>query len=313
MQRLGKEPDWSRITAEGLAALQQAVNRKRASRAARLIMGSPERGATASWRELALPDGMLRVRVHRPSSPGTESQPASMLPLIIQVHGGGFVGTAVQSDWLNSHLAARLPAVVLSVEHRLLDHVTPLPAPVDDVWDVLEQAIGHAEEWGVDSSRVALLGESAGALFCALVAIRARDAGLRLRAQVLVNPAVDLTEAGFDHDSMRRHADSPALNLGQMRMLLRLAVPPPLDARAYSPLLSADPTGLAPALVVVPTIDPLADHGRCYTAHLQAAGTPARLAEYRRATHGFLSMPNLVPQAKEARSEILEFLAASLY
>ncbi|MFD0890288.1 alpha/beta hydrolase, partial [Streptosporangium algeriense] len=66
------------------------------------------------------------------------------------------------------------------------------------------------------------------------------------------------------------------------------------------------------ALVVVPTSDPIADHGRRYAERLQAAGTPARLSEYPETGHGFLSTPGMAPQATPARTEILAFLRESL-
>jgi acetyl esterase len=68
-----------------------------------------------------------------------------------------------------------------------------------------------------------------------------------------------------------------------------------------------------PALVVVPTFDPVADHGRCYAERLREAGTPARMTEYPGATHAFLSMPGVVRQARAARAEIVEFLRDLLY
>ncbi|MEU4516578.1 alpha/beta hydrolase fold domain-containing protein [Nonomuraea wenchangensis] len=89
-------------------------------------------------------------------------------------------------------------------------------------------------------------------------------------------------------------------------------MPPGTDARALSPLHADELGGLAPALVVVPTEDPVADHGRRYAERLRAAGTPARLTEYAGAGHAFLSMPGLAPQAGAARAEILGFLAAHL-
>ncbi|MGW4426483.1 alpha/beta hydrolase [Streptosporangium sp. NPDC004631] len=313
LRALGREPDWLAMTAEELVALRDAVNRKRASRLARLISGFPDRRATIRWREVALPGRGLRVRVYRPS-PGRGGEHAARagLPLVLHVHGGGFVGTAVQSDWVNSHLAARLPAVVVSVEHRLLDPETPLSAAVDDGWDVLGHVVRHAEQWGVDPARTAVFGESTGAMVTALAAIRARESGPPLRAQVLVNPAVDLTSTGFDHASISRHANSPTLTVKQMRLFQRLAVPPGTDPRAVSPLYADDLSGLAPALVVVPTIDPVADHGRRYAERLRAAGTPTRLTEHPGATHAFLSMPGVVPQAKAARAEIVEFLRGTL-
>ncbi|GAA1332801.1 alpha/beta hydrolase [Saccharothrix algeriensis] len=296
------EPDWSTVTAEELLAYRDAENRFRSSSAARAVTGEPEPHVDICRQELALPGRTLPVRAHRPL-PGDTDGP---LPLVLHVHGGGFVGTAAQSDWVNSHLAARLPAVVVSVDHRLLDRATPLSAAVDDGWDALR----HVARWDVDPTRTAVFGESCGALICALAAIRAAGAGVRLRAQVLVNPVVDVTGGMLDHASATRHADSPTLDARQLRLLQRLAVPPGTDPRPLSPLFADDLGGLAPALVVVPTEDPLADQGRRYAERLHAAGTPARLAEYPGAGHAFLSMPGIARQAQPARAEILRFLRA---
>ncbi|KZB85499.1 alpha/beta hydrolase [Amycolatopsis regifaucium] len=298
------------MTGEELATFSETVNRKRASPLARVITGFPDRGAEIRWEEVALPGRLLPVRVYRPSPKhGGES---AALPLVLHVHGGGFVGTAVQSDWVNSHLAARLPSVVVSVEHRLLRPGTPLLSAVDDGWDVLNHVVRHAARWGIDPERVAVFGESTGGAIAALNTFRAKEFGLRLRAQVLVNPALDVTDEGFGHASMTQYADSPTLNMAQMRLLQRLAVPPGRDPRALSPLRADELSGLPPALLVVPTFDPLADHARRYAERLLEAGTPAVLTEHPGATHAFLSMPGVVPQAKAARAEITEFLRSRL-
>ncbi|WP_117215781.1 alpha/beta hydrolase [Allorhizocola rhizosphaerae] len=298
-------PDWSTVTAEELIAYRDAENRVRASTAARVITGEPDPGATISWQQVALPGRELPVRVYRPLAAGA-------LPLVIHVHGGAFVGTAAQCDWVNSHLAAHLPAVVISVEHRLLDWETPLSAAADDGWDVLRHVVEHAGTWDIDPARVAVFGESGGGLVSALAAIRAKRAGLGLRAQVLVNPAVDVTSTAWTYDSTTQYADTPTLSVALLRFFQRLAIPEGADARALSPLYADDLNGLAPALVVVPTADPIADHGRRYAERLQAAGTPTRLSEYPEAGHGFLSMPGMAPEATPARAEIIAFLRECL-
>ncbi|MFF8811424.1 alpha/beta hydrolase [Streptomyces pactum] len=306
------EPDWAAITTEELIAYREAENRFRASAAARAVTGEPDPGAEIRWQEVVLPGRVLPVRVYRPAGQGGEDAGRAGLPLVLHVHGGGFVGTAAQSDWINSHLAARLPAVVVSVEHRLVDPVTPLPAAADDGWDVLRHVLEHAARWGVDPERAAVFGESCGGLIVALAALRARASGLRLRAQVLVNPAVEVTGTMLDSPSMTRYAHTPTLSRPHLELFRRLAVPQGTDARALSPLYADDLGGLAPALVVVPTDDPLADHGRRYAERLRDAGTPVRLTEHQGAGHAFLSMPGVVPQAQAARAEIDDFLGASL-
>ncbi|MFI1913304.1 alpha/beta hydrolase [Nocardia sp. NPDC020380] len=281
----------------------------RASSAAWPYLGEPDPDATIEWRELALPGRDLPVRTYRPTSTAATR---TDLPLVIHVHGGGFVGTAAQCDWTNSHLATHLPAVVVSVEHRLVDPGNPLAHAAADGWDVLEHVLQHAAEWGVDPARTAVFGESFGALITALTAIRAREAGLRLAAQILVNPALDVTATMYDYPSITEYAYTPSRALPVLKLLQRLAIPPSTEARAVSPLHADNLSALAPALVLVPTHDALADHGRRYAERLEKAGTPVHLTEYPGARHAFLTLPGVEPQAEAARTEIREFLRAAL-
>ncbi|MEU7648134.1 alpha/beta hydrolase [Streptomyces huasconensis] len=307
------EPDFATITTEELLAYRDAENRFWASSAAWAILGEPDPGATIDWQQIALPGRDLPVRVYRPSRTGdSEAAARSGLPLVVHVHGGGFVGTAVQCDWTNSHLAARLPALVVSVEHRLLAPGNPLTNAADDGWDVLDHVVRHAAQWGTDPARTAVFGKSCGALISALTAIRARETGQGLRAQVLVNPMVDVTETMFDYASMAEYAYTPTRALLLLRFFQQLAVPPGTDADAVSPLYADDLSGLPPALVVVPTQDAVADHGRRYAERLRAAGTSVRLSEYPGAKHAFLTLPGMEPQAQAAQAEILEFLRTAL-
>jgi acetyl esterase len=307
------EPDYETVTPEELIAYRDAENRFRASIAARKFLGEPDAGAVIAWEEIKLPDRGIPVRVYRPAPAGTGKAAArSLLPLVLHVHGGGFVGTAVQCDWTSSVIAARLPAVVVSVEHRLVAPDSTLADAFADAWDALRHVARHAGAWGVDPTRIAVFGESFGGLLSALNAIRARETGLPLKAQVLVNPVADVSEAMFDYPSMTEYAYSPNRARPLLSFLQCLAVPPDADARALSPLHADDLAGLAPALVVVPTQDALADHGRRYAQRLRAAGVSARLAEYPGAKHAFLTLPGVEPQAETAQAEILAFLRAAL-
>ncbi|SDC96931.1 alpha/beta hydrolase fold domain-containing protein [Glycomyces harbinensis] len=304
---LRKEPDWGTLPLDELYALRDAQNRAAAAGRLRAVTGFPDRGADIADDRLVLPGRELPVRVYRP-----RTAPKGRLPLVLHVHGGGFIGTAAQCDWVSSHVAARVPAVVVSVDHRLLTPDLPMSAAVDDGWDALRHVVQHASDRGVDPERVAVFGESAGGLIAAMAAIRARDARLSLRAQVLVNPCTDLTATAFDYASMIEHGDSPTLNMPRLELLRRFAVPEGADARAVSPLHADDLAGLAPALVVVPVLDPVADHGRAYAERLRAAGTAAELSEHQGAGHAFLNMSGLVRQARDARARITAFLTERL-
>jgi acetyl esterase len=80
-----------------------------------------------------------------------------------------------------------------------------------------------------------------------------------------------------------------------------------------SPLKSENLAGLPPTLVVTAALDPMADHGRRYVERLREDGTDARLTCYQKAVHSFLSIPGLVPAARPARREILDFLRGHLH
>ncbi|WP_018352998.1 alpha/beta hydrolase [Longispora albida] len=299
--------DWESMTPEQVIAARVKTNRLRSSRATRFITGLPDRRARIEERTIELPGRRLTLRVHRPKDAGTR------LPLVLSFHGGGFmVGTAAQNDWLNSHLAAHCPAVVVSVEYRLApEH--PLPAPVDDGYDTLVQLIGDHRRWGIDPEAVALFGESAGGSLATLLALRVREAGPALRAQVLGYPGTDWSETMTEYPSFIRNAGHPGLSLSELRLARRLSVPPALDPRTISPVKLDDLAGLPPTLIVTAALDPLDDHGRHYAERLRADGVDAQVRTYPRAIHGFLSMPGLIPDARPARQDILTFLRRHLH
>jgi acetyl esterase len=299
--------DWEALTDDQVIAARENANRAASSRAARIVTGLPDRRARIKQATIDLPGRRLMLRVHRPKHADPK------LPLIVSFHGGGFIaGTAAQNDWLNSHLAARCPALVISVEYRLAPQ-HPLPQPVEDGYDTLVRLVEDAIGWGIDPAAVAVMGESAGGTIAALIALRARKDGPPLRAQVLNYPSTDWTETMADYPSITENADNPTLPLSRLRAARKLSVPSTLDPRSVSPVKSEDLAGLPPTLVVTAALDPVADHGRRYVERLREDGTDARLSCYPKAIHSFLSTPGLVPAARPARREILAFLRGRLH
>lgn len=241
-------------------------------------------------------------------------------PLVLNAHGGGWVlGNLQQTDWACSTLAARLDAVVVSVDYRLApEH--PAPAAVDDCWAVLAHLLHEPAVVGVDASRVAVMGDSAGGNVAALLAIRHRDA-LRaggadtppapLRHQVLVYPAVDLT---LSSPSIAARPHAPVLPRRSINAFLAhylggSGLAP--DDPAVSPL-HADLEGVAPALVLTADNDPLEDDGERYADALRAAGVAARYTRYEGVPHGFFSLPGFAPAAHQALAEVVQELAVAL-
>jgi acetyl esterase len=298
--------DWEALTVDQVIAARDKANRAGASRAARIVTGLPDRRAQIEEASIDLPDRRVMLRVHRPKK---ADRP---LPLIVSFHGGGFfAGTAAQNDWLNSYLAARCPAVVISVEYRLAPQ-HPLPHPVNDGYDTLVRLVEDSVGWGVDPTAVAVMGESAGGMIAALIALRARTDGPSVCAQVLNYPTTDWTETMADYPSMVENADNPTLPLSRLRAARKLSAPPTLDSRSVSPVKFENLAGLPPTLIVTAALDPVADHGHRYVERLREEGNDAHVTCYPKATHSFLSTPSLVPAARPARREILAFLRSQL-
>ena len=259
-----------------------------------------------SLRDLTIdgPAGSIPVRVYRPADSAAGDR-----PLILNIHGGGFVfGNLRLADWMCSSIAVRVGAVVVSVDYRLAP-LHPFPAAVDDCYAALAWAADHAAELGAATPpRIGVMGESAGGNLSAVVCQLARErGGPRISHQALLYPATDMTSvpqpvgrsliiSGPDMHAFRR---------------MYLGDADPADPR-ISPLRAADLSSLPPALVQVAEHDPLRDDGVRYAAALRSAGVPVRLTEYVGMPHGYLNFPGICRAAPQALAEICAEQMASL-
>ena len=109
-------------------------------------------------------------------------------PSCSYLHGGGFtIGSIDTHDSLCRQLALRSGVAVLSLNYRLAPEHR-FPAAVDDCWAVMRWLAEHAISLGLDGSRLAVGGDSAGGTLAAVCALHARDIGLPLALQLLITP-----------------------------------------------------------------------------------------------------------------------------
>jgi acetyl esterase len=244
----------------------------------------------------------LPLRVHRPVVPHD-----GPLPVVVHLHGGGWVlGSPIGYDPLCSHLAAELPAVVVSVDYRMApEHRSPTAA--HDCVDATRWVVDHAARFGGTGEQVAVTGDSAGGNLAAVVTQVLRDeGGPRLRGQALIYPATDMT---MSSPSVTEHPDRPILTRRSMDAFRDHYCAPGSDLTdpLVSPLFGRL-EGLPPALVQTADLDPIRDDGIRYAVALRSAGVPVRLTNYRRVPHGFASFPLVTPVGRAQRAEIVDFL-----
>ncbi|MEU7814038.1 alpha/beta hydrolase [Pseudonocardia sp. NPDC049154] len=235
------------------------------------------------------PDGPpVRLYRHDPGSP---------TGALLYLHGGGWVlGDLEMHDHTCRLLARDTGAAVVSVDYRLApEH--PYPVPLEDCYTALSWVAAHTAELGIDPARIGIAGSSSGGNLAAGLALLARDrGGPATTVQLLLYPVLD---ASLATPSFDRYGTGHFLERAQMawfwRCYLGAAAPGP-----YSAPVLADPTGLPPAVVVLPELDPLRDEALNYTDMLVAAGVPATVVHVPGQLHGFLTLPERFPAATEA-------------
>jgi acetyl esterase len=223
------------------------------------------------------------------------------LPLVVYLHGGGWVVGSVESyDAVCRALANAAGAAVLGVEYRLAPE-DPFPEGLEDAWAALRWAAEHARERGADPHRLAVAGDSAGANLATVVARRARDHGRPpVRFQLLVYPVIDPSRSSRSYAELGQDYGLTAETMRwYWESYLDGAEPEQPDVNPAR----ADLAGLPPTLVVLAELDPLCDEGADYAERLRAAGVPARTLVVPGAVHGFWRFLAVSHVARETMAE----------
>jgi acetyl esterase len=237
--------------------------------------------------------GPIPVRVYaRP-----DLQPGA--PAILFIHGGGFIDGGLDfTDNIQRGLAQRTGYVVVGLSYRLApEH--PFPAGLEDCQDVLQWMVDKQPQ-GLDPSRLAVSGESAGGNLAAALAIANRDgAGLSILHQTIIYPFTDTTLTSTDWDI----AGMPGVDRSAGELMVRLYGGEQKDNPLVS-VLHADLAGLPPAMVISCEHDPLKTDGVLFAKALADAGVETHHRHYDNMPHGYLVVPGIIKEAKTSLDEI---------
>jgi triacylglycerol lipase len=237
------------------------------------------------------------------------------LPVILHIHGGGFVmGSPEMKDVENRLFASELRCAIYSVNYRLAPEA-PHPAPLEDIYSVFAWLHANATRLGLDSTRIGIKGESGGGGFAAGAALYARDReGPKFAFQHLIYPMIDdRTAVRKDlHPCVGEFVWTQENNYFGWHSLLG-AEPGSAGVSPYAAAARAvDVSGLPPTYISVGGLDLFLEENLTYADRLSRAGVPVELHVYPRAYHGFYRATN-ARVTKQAEHDTREALRRFLH
>lgn len=258
----------------------------------------PDSPAVASVTEVPIARGdgsVLLARFYRP----LQAHPDTVLPLLVFFHGGGWcVGDIESYDVLCRELANDSGCAVLSVDYRLAPEY-PFPAAVNDAQLAVDWSVEQADLLGIDPSRLALGGDSAGGNLSIVTALALRDeGGIQPRFLMLVYPSTEILST---RPSRERYADGFFLDRETLEWFFTRYLPAgdTEDWRA-SPMRATSLAGLPPMLLVTAECDPLGDDCTAFADRVRAEGGEVEQYPVAGMVHGFFTLGKFFPEANRS-------------
>jgi acetyl esterase len=218
-------------------------------------------------------------------------------------------GNAHTHDRLVRELAVGTGAAVVFPEYALSPEAR-YPVAIEQNYAVARWIVTDGAAKGLDSTRLAVAGDSVGGNMAAALTLLAKQRGdLALLAQVLFYP---VTDASFDTGSYHQFAEGYFLRRDGMQWFWDQYTTDP-DQRAEitaSPLRATleQLRDLPPALVITGEADVLRDEGEAYANKLRQAGVPVTAVRFQGIIHDFV-MLNALANTHAARAAIAQAVA----
>ena len=233
--------------------------------------------------------GEISIRIVRPS------YAVGALPVILYLHGGGWVlGDHHTHDRLIRELADRTGAAVVFPDYTRAPEER-YPTAIEEGYAVLRHVAERGAEHGLEGSRLAVVGDSAGANIAAALTLLAKERCVpAIAAQVLFYP---VTDAAFETPSYRQFASGYHLRRDEMQWFWDQYAPDHASREEVtaSPLRASveQLAGLPRALLITAEADVLRDEGEAYATKLRLAGVPVTAVRYAAIVHDFVVLDAL--------------------
>lgn len=257
-------------------------------------------------RTITTKGGTMNIIILRP-----EEQTA--VPGILWIHGGGYMlGMASMVHFTaGKMLAKKYGAVVVSPEYRLATKA-PYPAALEDCYDALKYMYDHADELGIDRSRIIVGGESAGGGLAAATCLYARDRGeAPVRFQIPLYPMLECEDTDSSRDNHGHVWNTKRNHWGWSHYLGDLYRTDHIP-KYGSPAKETDYSGMPPCYTFVSDGEPFYAETLTYVEKLKKAGIPAEVDVYHGNVHAFDMLMPWTKNAKAATQKLVEVVGETL-
>jgi acetyl esterase len=251
------------------------------------------------WITVPSPAGDVRVRIIKPQGA------AGMLPVIVYMHGGGWVlGNAATHDRLVRELAVGARAALAFVEYPNSPEAR-YPVAIEQGYATAQWITRNGASQGLDASRMAVAGESVGGNMTAALALMAKERGdVTFVQQSMYYP---VTDAAMNTASYQQFATGYYLSRKSMEWFWDAYTTDPAQraeiTASPNQASTAQVTGLPPAYLCVDEADVLRDEGEAYAAKLRSAGVPVTTVRFDGTIHDFMLL-NALSETRAARAAI---------
>jgi acetyl esterase/lipase len=244
----------------------------------------------------------LPLRLYRPN-------PQAKAALIF-FHGGGLVAGGLEThDGLCRRLAVASGVNVIAVDYRLAPEFK-FPTQLEDAVQAFKWVHAHADALGLDVKRMAIGGESAGALLATLATASDALKGIEIKAQLLLCPVVDLN---FNSGSRLEFAKGYMIDAETIALDVAHCIGPEAHPTTLpSPLRVTEFAQTPTTIIHAAEYDPLRDEAQALADHLKSKGANARFTLHPGMIHSFYALTAFIPQAEAAVTNIGKELAEAL-
>lgn len=253
------------------------------------------------------PHGSVTVRRHTPRTP--TSTPTGAL---VYIHGGGFTyGTLDEFEVPMRLLAERAGIVTYIIDYQLAPEAK-YPTQIEEIEYVVRWLFHHADDQGIDPSKIGVGGDSAGGNMTCVLALKLRDEnGPRLAVQVPLFP-----EAAFPADTEAASENRTGLYLesnGIFEMVRNLVTNSDDVRHPYiTPLNAHSHTDLPPTILVTNGFDPLRDVGHAYAQKLADADNDLTYVHNPDLTHGFPQFTRSSTACQQATLDLADHIKTKI-